>query len=254
MAAYIVLAIARQTWRELLRERVVSGGLLASVVLVLAAIPLGGLSLGQDFRLLADLGFASVELTSVLLVAVAGAQMLPREWERRTAFLVLSKPVSRSSFLLGKAMGLMAVAIQLVLFQGGVLLVLLALRHGPPTPLAGQLLLTCLQAVLVGAIAVAFSAVASTPVTLLATLALYVTGHNLDSLHGLASQLDGPGRMLLTALGHALPDFSLLDLKNRIIHGEGLSASVAAKALLHGLSWTFAALAAGVLAFRGREA
>jgi ABC-type transport system involved in multi-copper enzyme maturation permease subunit len=249
-----ILALAHQTWREMLRERLVSGALLASVGILLVAIPLGGLSLGQDGRILADLGFASLEVTSVLLVIVAGAQMLPREWERRTSFLVLSKPVSRTSFLLGKAFGLLAMGALLVCIQAVILLALLALRGLDIGPLLGQLPLVLLQTMLVASLAVGFSAFASTPVTLLATLALYVTGHNLDSLQGLAAQLTPPSRTLLTAIGHLLPDFSLLDLKNRIIHGQQLTPGLALAAVAHGLSWCVLALSTGILAFLRREA
>lgn len=249
-----VLTLAHQTWRELLRERLVSGAMLASALLLLCALPLGGLSLGQDVRILADLGFACVEVTSVLLVAVAGAQMLPREWERRTSFLVLSKPVSRTSFLLGKASGLLAMGTLLVLGQSAVLIGLLGARGMDPLILAGQVPLVMLQTILVGSLAVGFSAFASLPVTLLATLALYVTGHNLDSVTGMATQLPPLSKAILTAIGHAIPDFSLLDLKNRVIHGQRLTPGLAAQAAIHGISWSVAALCVGILAFQRREA
>lgn|GEM_PF-680422 len=254
MSAGHIMALAHQTWRELLRERLVSGAMLASVVILLIAIPLGGLSLGQDGRILADLGFASLEVTSVLLVIVAGAQMLPREWERRTSFLVLSKPVSRTSFLLGKAFGLLAMGTLLVAVQAVILLFLLALRGLEVWPLLGQLPLVLLQTMVAASLAVGFSAFASTPVTLLATLALYVTGHNLDSLQGLAAQLPWPSKTLLAVIGHILPDFSLLDLKNRIIHGQSLTPGLALAAVTHGVSWCVLALSTGILAFHRREA
>ncbi|MFN7729003.1 MAG: ABC transporter permease [Bdellovibrio sp.] len=100
-----VLILARMTWTELIRNRfVVVLAFLALLLLVLATF-LGTLSLDEQTRMLVHLGFASFHVTLVGLALFLGSWTLQAEIEKQTCLLVLSRPVSRTQFLIGKWLG-----------------------------------------------------------------------------------------------------------------------------------------------------
>lgn len=98
-------AIARMTLTELLRDRFVALiGFVAFLLLALSGF-LGSLTLDEQRRLLVHLGFSGFQITLVGLALFLGSWSLQRELDRQTCLLVLSRPISRTQFLLGKWMG-----------------------------------------------------------------------------------------------------------------------------------------------------
>jgi ABC-type transport system involved in multi-copper enzyme maturation permease subunit len=97
--------ISRMTWTELLRDRFVALiGFVAFLLLALSSF-LGSLTLDEQKRLIVHMGFASFEITLVGLALFIGSNSLQKEIDRQTCLLVLSRPVSRAQFLMGKWLG-----------------------------------------------------------------------------------------------------------------------------------------------------
>lgn len=101
-----LLAIARNTFFECVRQPISLVILIASVLLVLVSNPLSAFTLSDDQRMFIDLGLSTVFMSGVVLAALLGTAVVDRELSNRTVLMVVSKPVARATFVLGKYLGL----------------------------------------------------------------------------------------------------------------------------------------------------
>jgi hypothetical protein len=126
-------AIALNTFREAIRDRVLYGVLGFSVFNLLFSLALGELSLGEQRRVVADLGYASISLFSVVIAIFLGSSLLYKEIERKTLYVILPKPIARAEFLVGKYLGIALTASVFVALMGAVQLWVMAVQRGSMT-------------------------------------------------------------------------------------------------------------------------
>ena len=111
-----ILAIGMNTYREAIRQKVLYIFVLFTVVLIFLALFLGQLTLGADVKVLKDMGLASMMIFGALISIFVGVGLVFKEIERKTIYTILSKPVSRNEFILGKYVGLvMTLAVEISL-------------------------------------------------------------------------------------------------------------------------------------------
>ena len=123
-----VLLIARNTYREATRDRLLAGVIGAGVLLLAVTQLLSPLAMGEGRRLTIDLGLSGISLLGLLVVLLVGTSLVAKELERRTIFNLLSRPISRPSYLVGKWVGLSATLWTVALAMGLALCALLAAR------------------------------------------------------------------------------------------------------------------------------
>ena len=97
-----VAAVARNTFRESVRERVLYNLLFFAVIMTVSGLLLGELSIRQDAKIIKDLGLAAMDLFGTLIALFVGVGLVSKEIERRSLHPLLAKPLSRDEFLLGK--------------------------------------------------------------------------------------------------------------------------------------------------------
>ena len=125
-----ILSIARNGFIEAVRQPVYIVLILGGIVLMVCNVNLAGFTMGEDEKLLIDLGLSTLFLTGLLLAAFTASSVLSREIENKTVLTVVSKPVSRAAVIIGKFLGVagaLAVAYYVL-----TLVFLLAVRHQPP--------------------------------------------------------------------------------------------------------------------------
>src|SRR5260370_25105905 len=134
-----VAAIARNAFREAVRDRVLYNLVVFALLLIAGAIFLGELSAGQEAKIIVDLGLSAILLFGVFIAVFVGVGLVYKEIERRTLYAILSKPVGRGEFLLGKYLGLCLTLLANVIVMGAaVSLALIYARRGWD-PLAGHI-------------------------------------------------------------------------------------------------------------------
>ena len=124
------LAVAINTFREAVRDRVLYGVLGLSLVSLLLAFALGEMALDQADRVVLDVGLASTSLFAVLVSIFLGSSLLYKEIERKTLYVILPKPIARHEFLLGKYMGIVLTAVVFVAITGGVQFMVAGMQSG----------------------------------------------------------------------------------------------------------------------------
>lgn len=122
------LTLARATFLETIRQPIFGILLLVTAGLLILNVSLAGFTLDDDDKLLLDLGLSTLLLSGLFLSAFSASGVISREIDNKTVLTVISKPVSRPVFILGKFAGLLA-ALSLA-FYLNFLVFLLAERHG----------------------------------------------------------------------------------------------------------------------------
>lgn len=125
-----IYAIALNTYREAVRDKVLFGVLVLAAGVLALTLALAELSLDQQMRVVTDLGLASISLFSVIIAIFLGSSLLYKEIERKTLYVILPKPIARYEFLLGKYVGIVATSAVFIFIMGAIQLFVTAIQAG----------------------------------------------------------------------------------------------------------------------------
>lgn len=182
-----ILAIAHNTFKEAIRDRILYGFLFFALTLIVFSLVLGQLSIGEQTRVTLDVGLAGISLFSVLMSIFLGISLLHKEISKRTIYPVLAKPVSRAAYLLGKFLGLSATMIVQIALMTAFLVVVLLLQGGAPSfGLLLAIALCGMETLLVIAMALLFTSFSRPFLSGLFCLGIFAAGRNADLLSKLA--------------------------------------------------------------------
>jgi len=251
-------AIARNAFREAVRDRVLYNLVLFVLLLTAASIFIGELSGGQERKVIVDLGLSAMLLFGMFIAIFVGVGLVYKEIERRTIYAVFSKPVGRGEFLVGKYLGLCLTLLVNVLVMGvGVSLALLYISRGwdPLIPtIWPAVLLIYLELMLLTAVALLFSSFSSPALSALLTFLVFVIGHFSADLKALAASLGSAGaRGFFTGLYYLLPNLSNYSFITPAAHGRTPDAGFVFVTALYALIYITVILAAATLIFSRRN-
>lgn len=151
-----IWAIAINTYREAVRDKVLYGVLGFACAVLLFTLALAELSLHQQQRVVLDIGIASISLFSVVISVFLGSSLLYKEIERKTLYVILPKPIARWQFLLGKYLGIVLTAVVFIAIMGGVQLWVSAIQADASGELP-EILGRAIRLPLIAAITIAFA-------------------------------------------------------------------------------------------------
>ncbi len=97
-----VLTIALNTFKETIRDRILGVIVLFALAMIVGSVWLGAISLGQAGRMMEDFGLVAVTLFGLVVAVFVGASLVRKEIDKRTVFVLFSKPLGRSEFIVGK--------------------------------------------------------------------------------------------------------------------------------------------------------
>ena len=253
-----VSAIARNAFREAVRDRVLYNLVLFVLILTGASIFIGELSGGQERKVIVDLGLSAMLLFGVFIAIFVGVGLVYKEIERRTIYAVFSKPVGRGEFLVGKYLGLCLTLLVNVLVMGvGVSIALLYVSKGwdPLIPtIWPAVLLIYMELMLLTAIALLFSSFSSPALSALLTFMVFIIGHFSADLKSLAVSLGSSGaRTLFTVVYYLLPNLANYSFITPAAHGRAPSAGFVFATGLYALVYIAVILAIATLVFSRRN-
>lgn len=249
------LVLARNTFREASRNRLLPAVMIFGAVFVGASVLIAPLTLGEQTRIVRDLGLSAINIFSIILIVMVGTSLVFREIEQRTIHTILTQPVPRWAYILGKFLGLYAtvlasIALLSVLYLGVVAL----FGGGLQGDLLFAVLLVALEAGIMTAIAVFFSSVASPILAAVFTLLLWVSGHLANDLKLLATQLENPVVDVVMNLAHALlPSLHHFHIRNNLLSGAAVDPALIAYCFGYALLYIAAVIVVTVVAFERRD-
>lgn len=259
-----ILAIAGNTFRETVRDKILYNLILFALIMIFSSLALGKLTLGNEEKVILDLGLASISIFGTLIAIFIGIGLVYKELEKRTVYALLAKPVRRYELILGKYLGLLfTLLVNLAVMTMGLEL---ALLYTGRSDFWGYLrvlpavFMIFLSLGLVTALALLFSTFSTPALSALFTFFLWIIGHFGSDLRSFGELTKSAAvTKLCRILYYAMPNFSnfqMLDGRS-ILQSPGYSqpvqASVIAGATVYCLVYVTLILALGVAIFRSRD-
>jgi ABC-type transport system involved in multi-copper enzyme maturation permease subunit len=253
-----VYAIARNAFREAVRDRVLYNLVLFVLLLIAAAIFLGELSGGQEKKVIVDLGLSAMLLFGVFIAIFVGVGLVYKEIERRTVYAIFSKPVGRGEFLLGKYLGLcLTLLFNVIVMGAGVSLALIYVSRGWD-PLALRIwpaiLLIYVELMLMTGVALLFSSFSSPALSALLTFFVFIIGHFSSDLKSLSGSMGSTGaRWLFATLYYLLPNLANYSYITQAAYGKVPAAGHVMMTIIYAAIYIGVVLAAATLIFGRRN-
>lgn len=214
-----IRTIALLTFKEALRNKILYLLFFFSLFLILFSLAIGKLTVGDEMKIVKDIGLGSIHFFGVMITIFIGMGLLFREMEKRTIFLILSKPVERYQFLLGKFSGLALTLLVILVTLGLVFEGILLIKHNPTPGLVAALTLTYLEWLLIAGIAILFSTFSTPLLSSMMTFACFLVGHLTESLHLLQARVHSEsGNAILSILFYVFPNLELFNIRAQVVH------------------------------------
>ncbi len=259
-----VWAVALNTFREAVRNRVLYVLAMFAVGLMAFSIVLGELSMHEEVRVIKDLGLAGISFVGVVIALFLGVNLLSKELDRKTVYFVIPKPLRRWEFLLGKYLGQVFTLSILVGLMGLILAVFVAVQggtHGVAMVRAEVLVLA--ELALLTAVAMLFSSFSSPYLSAMFTAALWIIGRNRGELLEFATGRkleDTPLGATLELVADIVPDFHAFYVSGTqlgdgvvSVHEGFIGWAYVGEAGLYGLLYASVCLGLAMLLFARRD-
>jgi ABC-type transport system involved in multi-copper enzyme maturation permease subunit len=249
-----VLAVASNTFRETVRERVLYNLVFFAIIMTLSGLLLGQLSIRQDEKIIKDVGLAAMDLFGTLIAIFVGVGLVSKEIDKRSLFPLLAKPVSRDEFLLGKFAGLaFTLLVNVAVMAAGLYLTLLATHRKADPALFKAVYGILLGLGLTVALALLFSVFTSAALASVCTVSVVVAGRFSDVVQNMREVAPGAPQWLIHGLYYAVPNFRNFDLKDRVVYGDPVTRGDLVWITAYAAVYMAAVLGVAMAAFRSRE-
>ncbi len=251
-----IFTIARNTFREAVRDRVLYNLVLFVLLITASAIFLGELTAGQEARTIVNLGLSAMLIFGAFISIFVGVSLVSKEIERRTIYAIFSKPIGRGEFIVGKYLGLcLTLAVNVLIMGVGVSLALLYVGGGRLAfSIWGAIFLIFLELTILTAVAILFSSFSSPALSALLTFFIFVIGHFSASLKEFAANLGSSfTRLFFDVLYYVLPNLSLYSFITNAAHGDAPPVKMTGGAALYALCYVGVLLVVTNLIFSRRN-
>ncbi len=257
-----LLALATNAYKESVRQPIFYQLLLVSASLIFFSQFMVYFAFGEEAKMIRDMGLATVTVCGLFLALFGSSTVIAGELEKQTATTVLTKPLSRNQFILGKFLGIIG-SLLLALFV--LTLVFLLALYRPPSVYAWKMVearldlsilpgifLIYLQIAVMTAISVALSTRLGMVPNIILSSFIFILGHLANYLIGFFAGQGGwvqvAGRFL-----YLIPNLDSFNVAGAIALGVPIPLSYLLSAASYAAIYTTIALLGAMALFRGRE-
>jgi ABC-type transport system involved in multi-copper enzyme maturation permease subunit len=250
-------AITFNTFREAVRDRVLYNLVVFVLILVASAPLFGEISIGLEKIIIVNVGLTSISLFGIVIAIFIGIGLVSKEIEKKTLYTILSRPVRRWEFIVGKYLGLVLTlvvntAFMTIGFYAALLISARKLEAADATILLAIYLIV-LQFVIMTALTLLFSSFSTPIFSAIFAFSLFVIATFGDDLRNFAALTHGASKWLVTAAAYLLPNFSGLNMISRAAHAQPIGADLIFFNTVYALLYSAAAIAAAVIIFDRRN-
>jgi ABC-type transport system involved in multi-copper enzyme maturation permease subunit len=256
-----IQAIAWNTFREAVRNKILYSLLFFALLIILSALAMGNLTLHEEVRMTRDIGLFGIDAFGVIIAIFVGVNLLYKELDLKTVYTILPKPLNRWEFVLGKWLGmLLTLAVQMSVM--GLVLAMTLWMQGAAfdIPTVKAVWLLFINVMLVTSIAVFFSAFSSPFLSGFFSLGCFVVGRSVPDIRALAAKSGPMAKHLLDTGCTLIPNMHLFYPSGAIVgsdqvsvHREFVNASYLFSTTVYGVAYSLVVLLLAMLIFRKRD-
>jgi ABC-type transport system involved in multi-copper enzyme maturation permease subunit len=251
-----VFSVARNTFREAVRDRVLYNLVIFVLLITGAAVFLGDLTAGFEARVIVNMGLSAALVFGAFISIFVGVSLVSKEIEKRTVYAILSKPVGRGEFIVGKYLGLcLTLMVNVVVMGAGITLALWYVQGSRFIPSIWSALgLIFFELTILTATATLFSSFSTPALSALLTFFIFVIGHFSASLKEFAQALGSQSaQVFFEALYYVLPNLSNFAFITPAAHEQIPTAGVTGLAFAYAAVYAAILLSASVMIFSRRN-
>lgn len=240
MTSNKIFIVAYYTFKEILKSKILINVFFAGLGLMLVTFVATEFTYGVPERVALDFGLGMLSLSSLAISLFLGVTLLSKEIDSRTVYMVISRPVPRFAFILGKIIGLLGIQTINVILLSSMTLAAVMILGGEITHLIYWAIgFTFLESVLLLLVVVLVSLMANTILSTLLASVVLILGHAVKETQNIVFvQNREIFKVALEAYHFILPGFYKLNLKDFILYKTELPASYLLSSLTYGLTYS----------------
>jgi ABC-type transport system involved in multi-copper enzyme maturation permease subunit len=249
-----ILTVAANTFRETVRERVLYNLIFFALLMTGSGLFLGQLSIGQDEKIVKDIGLAAMDVFGTLIAVFIGVGLVSKEIERRSLHPLLAKPLTRGEFFLGKFAGLsFTLFVNIAVMATGLFLTLWVTGHRAGAHLLKAVYPLYLGLLLVVSLSLLFSTLTSSALASVCSVSVVVAGRFSDVIRNMREVAPGVPSWLVTLLYYVIPPLRNFDLKDRVAYGDPVPLAALGWITLDAVLYIALFLYVGLAVFERRD-
>jgi ABC-type transport system involved in multi-copper enzyme maturation permease subunit len=238
-----------------MRDRILYGLIVFALLLMGLSLALGQLSFAEQERIAINFGTVGVQLSSVILAIFSGSILIAREIEKQTILTLLSKPLSRSEFLLGKFLGLVFVITILVL---GFSIILYGIGQMIGASLGIQYLVAVwgilLESTILIAVTMLLGAIVRPSLTVACTIGIFLIGHWVNNLLFFSSKSENEGfRLFGKVISYVVPNLEKFNWRGLVTYHSEIPWESVGSATLNAAGWLLVIMSVTHTLFRRKD-
>lgn len=214
--------VAVNTFREIIRDRILYGIFVFAFLLFGLSIALGQLSFAEQSRIVANFGFAAIQMSAIVLSIFVGSTLVSREIEKKTILTLLVRPLTRTQFLFGKTIGLlMVIFVSMAVLASALALILLVVGYPPNLVFMVALHGIVLEAMTLMAFTLFFGSFSTPMLSVSFVIGIFLIGHWLDSLKYFAKMGDNEFlSIVVKGITAILPNLEVYNWRGLFIYAD----------------------------------
>jgi len=221
-----ITIIASNTFREIIRDRILYNILIFAVIIICSTVLLGKLSIGEHLKIVEDMGLSAIELFGVLISIFVGISLVHKEIDKKTIYTIISKPVSRHEFILGKLTGLILIVFTNIAIMSIVLLLMSWIISGEiHMGLLMASFMIFLEMIIITSIAILFSSFSTPFLSTLFSLSIFIIGTATTDIRNLGLKASPAAKLLTDLLYYILPNLDNFDIKLQVVYSKPIEPS-----------------------------
>lgn len=251
----VILILAKNTFREIIRDRILYGLVVFALILVGISLALGQLSFAEQARISANFGLTGAHLSAILLAIFVGSTLVSKEIDKKTVLTLLARPISRLNFILGKALGLLYVIFVVI---SGLAAVMVLIFWGLGIELSYQFFVGLygiyLEAILLLGVSLMFSSFAKPMLVACYSLGIFLIGHWLDSLMFFATKSESASfQNFAKAVSMTFPNLEKFNWRSLFIYKDDIFMSEILSASIYSIAWFGVFVCIAAMVIRGKD-
>lgn len=250
-----IRAIALNTLKEAIRDRILYLLLFFAAVCIIFSRLLALLTIGDRIKIIKDVGLSSLSFFGALMAILIGTGLVFKEIDKKTIYTILSKPIHRFQFLLGKFFGLVLTLFIMLSLMSIIYLVLIFFHTFKiEWEMFIAIFFIFLELCLITSVALLFSCFSTPILSSLFSISFYIIGHSAWGLETLIKKVKpGFGKTLAQILYHLLPDLENFNFKTEIVHHLPIPSTAFLYSTLYAIFYTLFLLVLALLIFRKKD-
>ncbi|ABF40574.1 conserved hypothetical protein [Candidatus Koribacter versatilis Ellin345] len=250
-------AIAFNTYREAVRDRVLYNLIVFALILTGSSLVFGQISIGVGKIVLVNLSLTAISIFGVVIAVFIGIGLVSKEMEKKTLYTVLTRPVRRWEFIVGKFTGLVGtLTVNAGLMAVGFFIALLIEQHKfvhSDSYLLVALYFLLLEFVIVTAVAILFSSFSTPIFSAIFSFALFVAGTFGNDLRGFAASTHGFTKFAVTAAAYLVPNLATFNVISLVAHEQAIPARLVVLNTGYAVCYSALVVAGAVMIFERRN-